>query len=157
MEQFSVQADELIRAIKKLPLEEQRKIAEEVLRQAEEQAQIEKRQAILALAGSWNHFPEENTDDLPDDMKRDRQEMFNRKVDQESASAEKKPKYNALQQLLLNGPVMTDEQYQAFLDSRNHFDNSGQADWSDDHLPNSLLSPEDEKNVRRIWKSPGGC
>jgi uncharacterized protein (DUF433 family) len=23
--------------------------------------------------------------------------------------------------------------------------------------PNSLLSPEDEKNVRRIWKSPGGC
>jgi|GEM_PF-354272 len=32
-----------------------------------------------------------------------------------------------------------------------------QADWSDDHLPDSLLSPEDEKNVRRIWKSPGGC
>lgn len=30
-------------------------------------------------------------------------------------------------------------------------------DWTDDHLPNSLLSPEDEKNVRRIWKSPGGC
>lgn len=22
---------------------------------------------------------------------------------------------------------------------------------------NSLLSPEDEKNVQRIWKSPGGC
>ncbi len=31
-----------------------------------------------------------------------------------------------------------------------------QSDWLDD-LPNSLLSPEDEKNVRRIWKSPGGC
>ena len=23
--------------------------------------------------------------------------------------------------------------------------------------PHSLLSPEDEHNVRRIWKSPGGC
>ena len=23
--------------------------------------------------------------------------------------------------------------------------------------PNSLISPEDEKNVRRIWKSPSGC
>lgn len=34
---------------------------------------------------------------------------------------------------------------------------SDEADWSDDHLPGSLLSPEDEKNVRRIWKSPGGC
>jgi predicted transcriptional regulator len=32
-----------------------------------------------------------------------------------------------------------------------------QTDWSDEHLLNSLLSPEDEKNVRRIWKSPGGC
>ncbi len=39
------------------------------------------------------------------------------------ASADPKPKYNALQQILLNGPVMTDEQYQAFLESRNHFDN----------------------------------
>jgi predicted transcriptional regulator len=32
-----------------------------------------------------------------------------------------------------------------------------QADWPDDHQPNSLLSPEDEKNVQRILKSPGGC
>ncbi len=33
----------------------------------------------------------------------------------------------------------------------------GQTEWPDGHQPNSLLSPEDEKNVRRIWKSPGGC
>lgn len=30
-------------------------------------------------------------------------------------------------------------------------------DWPDDFLPTSLLSPDDEKNIRRIWKSPGGC
>jgi uncharacterized protein YPO0396 len=116
-----VQADELIRAIQQLPLEEQRKIAQEVLRQVEEQARAEKRQAILALTGSWQHFPRENTDDLLDEEERSQREMFNRKVDQENASAE--PKYNALQQILLDGPVMTDEQYQAFLESRNHFDN----------------------------------
>ncbi len=156
MEQFSVQVEEIIKVIRQLPLEEQQKIAEEVLRQVE-QARAEKRQAILALAGSWKHFPEENTDGLPDEVKQSRQEMFNREVDQESASAEPKPKYNALQQILLNGPVMTDEQYQAFLESRNHFNSSAQTSWPDDHLPDSLLSPEEEKNVRRIWKSPGGC
>jgi hypothetical protein len=32
-----------------------------------------------------------------------------------------------------------------------------QTDWQDNFLPTSLLSPEDEKNVQRIWKSPGGC
>jgi uncharacterized protein (DUF433 family) len=31
------------------------------------------------------------------------------------------------------------------------------SDPQDSFLPHSLLSPEDEKNVRRIWKSPGGC
>jgi uncharacterized protein (DUF433 family) len=30
-------------------------------------------------------------------------------------------------------------------------------DLQDHFLANALLSPEDEKNVRRIWKSPGGC
>ena len=64
---------------------------------------------------------------------------------------------NALQQMLLNGPVMADDQYKEFLESRNSFRNAGATEWPDDHVPNSLLSPEDEKNVRRIWKSPGGC
>lgn len=32
-----------------------------------------------------------------------------------------------------------------------------QADLPDNSLPISLLSSEDEKNVQRIWKSPGGC
>jgi uncharacterized protein (DUF433 family) len=31
------------------------------------------------------------------------------------------------------------------------------SDPQDSFLPHSFLSPEDEKNVRRIWKSPGGC
>ena len=31
------------------------------------------------------------------------------------------------------------------------------SDPQDYFLPHSLLSPEDEKNVQRIWKSPGGC
>jgi|GEM_PF-2942264 len=76
-----MQTEEIIEAIRQLPIDEQRKIAEEVLRQVEEQARAEKRQAILALAGSWKHFPEENTDDLLDEVKQSRQEMFNRKVD----------------------------------------------------------------------------
>ncbi len=95
--------------------------------------------------------------ELPEDELKKVIEEAGRILAGKRASAEPKPIYNALQQLLLDGPVMTDEQYQAFLESRNHFDNSAQANWPDDHLPGSLLSPEDEKNVRRIWKSPGGC
>ncbi len=75
-----METGEIIEAIQQLPIDEQRKIAEEVLRRVEEQTRAEKRQAILALAGSWEHFPEENTDDLLDEVKRDRQKMFNRKV-----------------------------------------------------------------------------
>lgn len=95
--------------------------------------------------------------ELPEDELKKVVEEASRILAEKRAATEPKPKYNALQQLLLDGPVMTDEQYQAFLESRNHFDSLGQSGWSDDHLPDSLLSPEDEKNVRRIWKSPGGC
>lgn len=95
--------------------------------------------------------------ELPEDELKKVVEEASRILTQKKAATEPKPKYNALQQILLNGPVMTDEQYQAFLESRNHFDNLAQSDWPDDYLPGSLLSPEDEKNVRRIWKSPGGC
>jgi len=105
-----METGEIIGAIRQLPIDEQRKIAEEVLRQVEEQARAEKRQAMLAAAGSSKQFLEANTDDLPDEVKQ-------------------------------SPRTATDDQ----------------SDWSDDHLPNSLLSPEDEKNVRRIWKSPGGC
>ncbi len=95
--------------------------------------------------------------ELPEDELKKVVEAASRILAEKRALAEPKPTSNALKQMLLNGPVMTDEQYQAFLESRNHFGNSGQTNWPDDHQPNSLLSPEDEKNVRRIWKSPGGC
>lgn len=36
-------------------------------------------------------------------------------------------------------------------------DSEDSSDPQDYFLPTSLLSPDDEKNVRRIWKSPGGC
>jgi hypothetical protein len=61
--------------------------------------------------------------ELPEDELKKVVEEASRILAQKTASAEPKPKYNALQQILLNGPVMTDEQYQAFLESRNHFDN----------------------------------
>jgi hypothetical protein len=105
-----MQREAIMEAIQQLPIEEQRKLAEEVLRQVDEQAWAGKRQTILAAAGSWQHFPEENTDNLPDEVKQSRQPASN-----------------------------------------------NQFNWADDHLPSSLLSPEDEKNVWRIWKSPGGC
>ncbi len=95
--------------------------------------------------------------ELPEDELKKVVEEASRILAEKKASAEPKSKYDALQQMLLTGPLMTDEQYQAFLEPRNHFNNSSQTDWPDDHLPISLLSPEDENNVRRIWKSPGGC
>jgi hypothetical protein len=76
-----METGEIIEAIQQLPLDEQRKIVEEVSRRIEAQKHAEKRQAVLALAGSWAQFPEEDTDDLLDEIKRNRQEMFNRKVD----------------------------------------------------------------------------
>jgi len=61
--------------------------------------------------------------ELPEDELKKVVEEASRILAQKRASTEPKPKYNALQQMLLDGPVMTDEQYQAFLESRNHFDN----------------------------------
>jgi hypothetical protein len=82
--------------------------------------------------------------ELPEDELKKVVEEASRILAEKKASAEPKLEYNALQQILLNGPVMTDEQYQAFLESRSHFNNSSQTDWPDEHLPNSLFSPEDE-------------
>jgi hypothetical protein len=61
--------------------------------------------------------------ELPEDELKKVVEEASRILAEKRAATEPKPKYNALQQMLLDGPVMTDEQYQAFLESRNHFDN----------------------------------
>jgi hypothetical protein len=61
--------------------------------------------------------------ELPEDELKKVVEEASRILAQKRAATEPKPKYNVLQQMLLDGPVMTDEQYQAFLESRNHFDN----------------------------------
>jgi hypothetical protein len=59
--------------------------------------------------------------ELPEDELKKVVEEAGRILAQKQISA--KQQYNALQQLLLKGPVMTDEQYKEFLESRNHFDN----------------------------------
>lgn len=31
------------------------------------------------------------------------------------------------------------------------------ANWQESFPKGSIISPDDEKNIQRIWKSPGGC
>ncbi len=114
MEQFSIQAEKIAEAIRQLTHEEQFRVAQEVLRQLEEQNEVQtkegRQQTTLSLVGSWQHFPKENTDNFRDEVKRNGQSS---------------PK-----------------------------DHTG---WPETPFPSSLISPEDEKNIQCIWKSPGGC
>ena len=105
-----MQTSEIIEVISRLPVDEQRRIAEEVLRHLEEKTSAERQQAMLSFAGSLQHFPDENTGNFPAREKR---------------NAKSSPEFHT--------------------------------GWSETSFRDLLLDPDDEKNIQRIWKSPGGC